>query len=97
MNDILVVDLEKETMKAMKTNAEVPKARRRHSACFVGSSMIVFGGFNGEYFNDLNYINVFEAKRKIDARTSNTLTKSNFSNLLGNKDFSDSFIKTSDG
>jgi hypothetical protein len=46
-------------MKAMKTNADVPKARRRHSACFVGSSMLIFGGFNGEYFDDLNYINVF--------------------------------------
>jgi hypothetical protein len=47
LNDILVVDLDKETMKAMKTNADVPKARRRHSACFVGSNMLIFGGFNG--------------------------------------------------
>jgi hypothetical protein len=26
--------------------------------------MIVFGGFNGEYFNDLHYANVFELNEK---------------------------------
>ena len=65
-------------MKAMKTNVEVPKARRRHSACFIGSNMVVFGGFNGEYFNDLYYINVFETKKKIEARSANTISKTNF-------------------
>lgn len=84
LSDILIADLEKETMKAMKTKTEIPKARRRHSACFVGSNMIVFGGFNGEYFNDLYYINVFETKKKIEARTSNTLSKATFAHLLGN-------------
>jgi hypothetical protein len=34
-------------MKALKIAGEVPKARRRHSACFIGSCMIIFGGFNG--------------------------------------------------
>lgn len=56
--------------------------------------MVIFGGFNGEYFNDLHYINVFEAKKKINSRTSNTLSKSNFSQLLGSTQFSDGSIKT---
>jgi hypothetical protein len=43
----------------------VPKARRRHSACFLGSSMLIFGGFNGEYFNDLHYINIPSSKRRL--------------------------------
>lgn len=79
-------------MKAMKTNVEVPKARRRHSACFIGSNMVVFGGFNGEYFNDLYYINVFETKKKIEARSANTLSKTNFQNLLGKEQFADGVI-----
>jgi hypothetical protein len=29
---------------------------------FSGSSMIIFGGFNGEYFNDMSYINVFDSR-----------------------------------
>jgi hypothetical protein len=58
----------------------------------VGSNMVIFGGFNGEYFNDLHYINVFEVKKKIDARSSNTLSKTNFSHLLGNQNFSDGLM-----
>lgn len=69
-------------MKAMKTGVEIPKARRRHSACFVGSNMIIFGGFNGEYFNDLYYINVFETKKNIEAKSSLSLSKANFSDFL---------------
>lgn len=59
LNDLLVLDIERNTIKALKIAAELPKARRRHSACFIGSCMIIFGGFNGEYYNDLYYINVF--------------------------------------
>ena len=65
MNDLLVLDIEKNTLKTLKISSELPKARRRHSACFVGSCMLIFGGFNGEYYNDLYYINVFELKSKL--------------------------------
>jgi hypothetical protein len=54
--------------------------------------LIIFGGFNGEYFNDLYYINVFETKKKIEARSENTLSKANFSHLLGEKDLADGVI-----
>lgn len=60
LNDVLAADIAKNTMTTLKvSSADVPKARRRHSACFIGSNMLVFGGFNGYYFNDLHYINVF--------------------------------------
>ena len=58
-------------MKGLKIGLDVPKPRRRHSACFVGSCMIVFGGFNGEYFNDLYYINTFELKSKLSVPQNN--------------------------
>jgi hypothetical protein len=51
-------------MKVIKTGNEVPKPRRRHCAGFIGSSMITFGGFNGEYFNDLYHINMYDIKTK---------------------------------
>ena len=47
LNDIVVIDIEKETMKSLKTTSNAPKPRRRHSGCFMGSSLIIFGGFNG--------------------------------------------------
>lgn len=68
LNDLLVIDPQKNTLKGVKIGGTVmdqPKPRRRHSAGFVGSCMIAFGGFNGEYFNDLHYINVFELSNKL--------------------------------
>lgn len=32
------------------------KTRRKHSASLLGNSMIIFGGFNGEYHQDLHFV-----------------------------------------
>lgn len=68
LNDVLVIDLPTNSLRTLKTGSagEAPRARRRHCAGFVGSCMIVFGGFNGEYFNDLHYVNVFELSARVD-------------------------------
>jgi hypothetical protein len=47
LNDLLVIDIERNVIKGLKIVGDLPKARRRHSSCFVGSCMIIFGGFNG--------------------------------------------------
>ena len=94
LNDVLVLDIEKNSLKALKTATDLPKARRRHSACFFGSCMIIFGGFNGEYFNDLHYINVFELKTKLQAQSYVGLPSTQFFNT---KMFSDAVIKASTG
>lgn len=65
LNDILILDSAKEQVTTLKVQGDIPKARRRHSACFLGSSLLIFGGFNGEYFNDLHYINIPSAKRRV--------------------------------
>ena len=64
LNDILVIDCESEIIKPLKTGHELPKPRRRHSASFFGSCLVIFGGFNGDYFNDLFYINIMDLKSK---------------------------------
>ena len=67
LNDILVIDVSNNTLKGLKMGGnpiDHPKPRRRHCASFMGSCMIIFGGFNGDYFNDLHYINVFELSNK---------------------------------
>lgn len=85
--------MEKNTIKALKIGSDLPKARRRHSACFIGSCMIVFGGFNGEYYNDLYYINVFELRTRLQIPPSNLLK--NIGKIVNDKKFSDISIKTS--
>lgn len=51
--------------------------------------MIVFGGFNGEYFNDLHFINVLDSKSKVDYNKEEILAK-----LVNSIELSDSSIKT---
>lgn len=34
----------------------MPKPRRRHSAVFVSSTLVMFGGFDGEFFNDMHLL-----------------------------------------
>lgn len=55
--------------------------------------MIVFGGFNGEYYNDLYYINVFELRTRLQIPSSNLLK--NMSKIVNDKKFSDVSVKTS--
>jgi len=73
LNDILVIDPKKDVITMLKVAGEAPKPRRRHSACFLGNSMLVFGGFNGEYYNDLHYINIKIPKKKLFIEESITL------------------------
>ena len=35
-----------------------PKPRRRHSALFISGSLIMFGGFDGTFFNDVSILNM---------------------------------------
>lgn len=95
LNDLLVLDLEKNEIKALKIAQEPPKARRRHSACFIGSCMLIFGGFNGEYYNDLYYINVFELKTRLQVPSSPR--DHNCSKMVNNKSFSDCQVTTIEG
>lgn len=55
--------------------------------------MIVFGGFNGEYYNDLYYINVFELRTRLQIPSSNLLK--NISKIVNDKKFSDISVRTS--
>ena len=58
--------------------------------------MVIFGGFNGEYFNDLHYINLFEVKKKMELNNKNSIGKANFEKYLNNKELSDGSIVSSD-
>lgn len=54
LQDIILLDIDKRASKKVHvTLDEAPCPRRRHSANFIGCSLLVFGGFNGNYFNDL--------------------------------------------
>ena len=94
LNDVLVIDVTNNTMKGLRiggNSGDYPKPRRRHCASFVGSCMMIFGGFNGEYFNDLYYINVFELTAKPASSEEGALK------FLNSHQLSDSSVTTSEG
>jgi hypothetical protein len=37
---------------------EPPKSRRRLSCIIVSKHLVMFGGFDGEFYNDLNIMNI---------------------------------------
>ncbi len=57
--------------------------------------MLIFGGFNGEYYNDLYYINVFELKTRLQVPSSPV--HKNLINIINENKFSDLCISTEDG
>ena len=57
--------------------------------------MIIFGGFNGEYYNDLYYINVFELRTKLQIPPS--IKAKAFLKIFNRPEYSDCQIKSVEG
>lgn len=93
LNDLLMIDLNNNIIRNVKGALDAPIARRRHCAAFMGSSLLVFGGFNGEYFNDLHYITLQESKTWVNKSS----VVSRLAQLVNNPVDSDSSIQLEDG
>lgn len=95
LNDVVVLDPKKEAIKTLKiSNESLPSARRKPTSCFVGSCMIMFGGFNNEYYNDLYCLNVAENKLEPKLAAGREADPRSF---IGSSLFADTSIETSDG
>ena len=65
-----------------------PQPRRRHSAIFVSGCLIMFGGFDGGFYNDLNILDLSTSKNQSITVQKSTVTEDYFS-LVNNPDGSD--------
>lgn len=50
-----------------------PKPRRRHSAVFVSEALVMFGGFDGNFYNDLNILDFMSVKKQIISIQQSTI------------------------
>jgi len=56
---LYVFDPKKNTLTEIAVEkATLPKARRRHASAFIGSTLLIFGGYNGNYMKDFNFITI---------------------------------------
>lgn len=62
MHDFYSINLKTHEINEIKQKNNIPLARRRHSLIIIGSSIILFGGFNGNFLNDLQRLNLFQIK-----------------------------------
>lgn len=54
--DLHQFDLETKKWSNIEINGITPKPRRRHSAIFVSGSLVMFGGFDSSFYNDLHVL-----------------------------------------
>ena len=58
LNDLYMFSTVTNEWTKMPESTSTPKPRRRHTASMVGSCMFVFGGFDGNFFEDLHFVNL---------------------------------------
>ena len=54
INDLYCFDIHNKRWTKIDIGHPMPKPRRRHSAIFVASTIVMFGGFDGDFFNDMH-------------------------------------------
>jgi hypothetical protein len=94
LNDLLALDTSTNKLKVLKVSPEtIPKPRRRSTLSLIGSCLLMFGGFNLEYYNDLYYLNIAESQQKC----KRPCTHLPISHLINNKQFANLEIRTKNG
>lgn len=63
LNELVAIDIKSGNVRDIKTGKN-PQARRRHAGGFIGSCLVVFGGFDGNYKDDFFYINLYKSKNQ---------------------------------
>lgn len=69
MNDLAAISLSTGAVRKIST-VNNPAARRRHGGGFIGSSLVLFGGFDGNYFDDLFHINLYQSKQSLKKQST---------------------------
>jgi hypothetical protein len=64
INDIYTFNIDSQVWTELEVAHPLPKPRRRHSCIFVSKCLVMFGGFDGEFYNDLNLMDMSKSQTK---------------------------------
>ena len=66
INDVYSFDLDSMEWSKLDINGMTqPKARRRAACTIIGSSIIMFGGFDGDFYDDLSILPLDQVNKKL--------------------------------
>jgi hypothetical protein len=63
--DLHEYDFSRQRWREVVMGGALPKPRRRHSAVFVSGSLALFGGFDGNFFNDLHLLDFRQSRSQL--------------------------------
>jgi hypothetical protein len=56
INDLHEYSHEEQVWREINVSGDLPKPRRRHSSIFVSGALVMFGGFDGNFFHDMHIL-----------------------------------------
>lgn len=77
--DLHEFDPVKMKWKEIEFNDPKPKPRRRHSAIILSGSLIMFGGFDGSFFNDINILDLEQGEKGVINIPKSTISEDYYS------------------
>lgn len=81
LNDLFVYDPKERSWSEVEIAQRIPKPRRRHSAVFICSSLVMFGGFDSEFYNDM-YAMHLNAAAKSAVQVQLSTIHTDYANIL---------------
>lgn len=88
ISDLHSLDVSSMTWTRLTLTEPQPKPRRRHSAVFIASSLLMFGGFDGNFYNDLNILHTNKTFKETIKVSDSTLHR-DLSNVVNAPELSD--------
>lgn len=70
ISDVHVFDADSESWSPLQIDQSAPKPRRRHSCILVSGCVVMFGGFDGEFYNDLHLLDVLPTQKDVNVTPS---------------------------
>ena len=94
--DLHEFDLEQSKWKALDIIQPLPKPRRRHSCLLVSGALVMFGGFDGSFYNDLTILDLTRPHKQIIQIQPSSIDR-DYLNLVNNQEHADVVFVLDDG
>ena len=98
INDIYCFNNTTMSWKKIEVGHPIPKPRRRLSCILVSKSLVMFGGFDGNFFNDLHSLDmkVHSKHNKFNTQEAPSTKDRDFYEMINDEDYANFFLRVHD-